>query len=489
MRGMLLIHPVMANLLELNQQGVDLEKWVESGEPEGVSLDNGDLITPEQLRYYINKLNFLTENEYLEPVDTATRISRRLTSEDVLSQLANCDQLTFEVTEACNLDCEYCGYGKFYQRTGNDHRSRGTMDFPMAKRFLDYVVDHWNSNRNNSHNKAIDISFYGGEPLINFSLIKSIVEYAKSIPLTHNYFTFSMTTNGTLLDKYMDFLAAHKITISISLDGNESHNGYRVFSGGRASYKSVQANIDLLRKTYPDYFEHYVQFISVLHNKNSGPEVMQYFKEQYGKPSLIMELNTAQIAPENEKEFWNTYRNLQESLETSGNYCNIRRDFFKEIPEIRETNSFLAAYGGFVYNHMYQLLHLEKDQQFFPTATCLPFGKKVYLTVNGIILPCERIDNRYNLGTIDDKGVHLDFSEIARQYNDYYDQLHSLCRVCYKTLKCGECLFNLPGTDTKTQCSTCTSAGQLAKYLAHFISLLEENPNIYSIFMEEVNIS
>jgi uncharacterized protein len=488
MRNMLLIHPAKAYLLELMQLGTCLETWLSSLESEGITLKNGSFIPREQLHYYIKKINFLSQNDYLLTVDTAKRISKRLTSEEVLYQLANCDQLTLEVTEACNLDCEYCGYGKFYQRTGNQHRSRKSMDFHMAAKFLDYLVDHWNSNRNTSHNKTIDIAFYGGEPLINFPLIKSVVEYAKTISLTHNQFTFSMTTNGTLLNKYMDFLVANKFSINISLDGNEAHNEYRVFQGGKPSFKSIQANIELLRTTYPDYFKYYINFISVLHKKNSGPEVMQYFKEQYGKQAMIMELNTSQIAPENEKEFWGTYKNLQESIETSDQYCQIRRDFFKELPEIRETNSFLSAYSGYVYNNMYQLMHLDKSQQYYPTATCLPFGKKVYLTVNGIILPCERIDNKYKLGIVKESGVSLDFAEIAHQYNRYYDQLNHLCQVCFNTTKCSQCLFNLPG-DTKTECSGCTGAGQLAKYLSHHMSLMEENPKIYSIFMENVNIS
>ncbi len=491
MQQLLLLHPVMVHLLKLREQGTAPEEWFDSLATDTITLENGAVFSRDQVAYYVNKYTFLVAKGYFEAIDNAKRLGGRLTAQSVLYQLANCDQLTFEVTEACNLACEYCGYGKFYQSTGN--RTRKTMDFSLAQTMLDYLVDHWNSNRNISHKKNIDISFYGGEPLLNFSLLQAIVTYAETIPLLHNFFTFSMTTNGTLLDKYMDFLVSHNFLLHISLDGNEFQNGYRVFANGTSSQSVVIENIEKIRAKYPDYFEQKVFFIAVLHNKNSVPQVMRYFMERYNKHVMIVELNTNRIAPEKEAEFWNTYRNFSESLAQAQNYCEIRRDFFQEFPEVREANSFLSAYSGFVYKSVEQLLHLDVQPEFIPTATCPPFGKKIFVTVNGKILPCERIGQDHSLGSVSAEAVNLDFEAIARQYNYYYDRLSYLCSVCYTNKSCGHCLFNLPQPETsaknkKAQCPGCCDATHFSRYMGHHMSILEENPQIVPLFMKEVNI-
>jgi len=489
MKQLLLLHPVLVFLFQLRKQGIAPDVWYHQLEGEGVVLDGGHFTTREDLRYYVNKYKYLEAQGYFQPVDSDAVLSGRLEADDIEFQLANCRQLTFEVTEACNLNCHYCGYGKFYNRS--TVRDRKKMNWGQARRFLDYAARYWNSNVNTSHNKNIDISFYGGEPLLNFSLIKQVTEYANSLEMKHNHFTFSMTNNGTMLDKYMDFLAEHKFMLHISLDGDEFQNGYRVFHDGSPSFKKIIENVEALKKKHPHYFEEYVHFITVLHNKNSVADVMRYFKDKYNKQALILELNTNQIQPERAEEFRQTYKNFRESLENSDQYCEIRRDFFPQTPEVRTTNLFLRAYSGNAYDHLHQLLHLDGKVQYIPTATCLPFGRRIYITAGGSILPCERIDYRYALGTVDQEAVHLDFEAVARRYNSYYDKLRHLCGKCYKTGDCGHCLFYLPGIDedAKARCPGCAGPDHFSRIISQPMTALEESPEIYSMFMEDVNIT
>ena len=89
-------------------------------------------------------------------------------SEDVRRCLSNSPQLTFEITDACNLKCEYCGYGKFY--SDYDERKSTRLSPLGAKVLLDYLGSLWGSELNVSHNQNVYISFYGGKPLMNVPL-------------------------------------------------------------------------------------------------------------------------------------------------------------------------------------------------------------------------------------------------------------------------------------------------------------------------------
>ena len=121
-----------------------------------------------------------------------------ITSEDVKRSLSNSPQLTFEITDACNLRCEYCGYGKSY--SDYDERKSTRLSPQRAKVLLDYLRSLWGSELNISHNQNVYISFYGGEPLMNIPFIKEIISYVEEFDYPSRSFTFDMVTNGILLD-------------------------------------------------------------------------------------------------------------------------------------------------------------------------------------------------------------------------------------------------------------------------------------------------
>ena len=121
-----------------------------------------------------------------------------ITSEDVKRSLSNSPQLTFEITDACNLRCEYCGYGKSY--SDYDERKSTRLSPQRAKVLLDYLSSLWGSELNISHNQNVYISFYGGEPLMNVPFIKEIISYVEELDCPSRSFTFDMVINGILLD-------------------------------------------------------------------------------------------------------------------------------------------------------------------------------------------------------------------------------------------------------------------------------------------------
>jgi len=126
-----------------------------------------------------------------------TAMIEYITPEHILSNLANLPQLVFEVTDACNLKCKYCAYGEFYGDF--DKRENKMLSVDSAERLIDYLNHYWNSERITSAKSFMYISFYGGEPLMNFGFIKKIVDYVETrLDCPRRKFLFSMTTNAIL---------------------------------------------------------------------------------------------------------------------------------------------------------------------------------------------------------------------------------------------------------------------------------------------------
>ena len=250
----------------------------------------------ETVSYYQKKYALLKEAGYFDPAKENK--DERITRDLLERALANSTHVIFETTENCNLRCKYCGYSEIYSTF--EQRGKQELPFAKAKTFLDFMLERWNSSLNVSYNKRITLSFYGGEPLMNFSFIEQVVDYVSTWKLKNNYISFSMTTNGTLLDKYIDFLVKWKFNLFISIDGNKYHNAFRVYSNGKESFEKVFENISLLKKRYPSYFKKNVNFNSVFHKRSSYVEVSDFFQKEFDKSPLFLPLNTFGVIKEKE---------------------------------------------------------------------------------------------------------------------------------------------------------------------------------------------
>lgn len=408
-----------------------------------------------------------------------------ITPEHVVSALANLPQLVFEVTDACNLRCKYCAYGEFYE--DYDCREDKMLSTEEAIRLINYLADYWNSNLNTSANKNITISFYGGEPLLNFSFIESIVRHVKNkVRCPHRQFSFSMTTNALLLHRYMDFLQENNFHLLISLDGSKENNGYRIDKAGHNSFSRIVNNVNRLKEKYPDYFQRNVSFNAVLHNKNSVENIYRFFKKRYNKIPRIGELNNVGIRKDKLEEFNQAYRNSQESLYQAEHYEEIERDMFLNAGSYRNLTLFLHRYSGLVFRDYTDLFFDRSDIKPIPTGTCLPFSKKMFVTVNGKILPCERIGHQFALGSITQAKIDLDLKWIADKYNGYYSKLETQCNRCKNVKTCIQCIYNITDIDGKPICFGYMDEKDFKNYVNRQMHFLAENPEAYKKIMEEV---
>ncbi len=484
LRKTLLCHPVFFHLLRLRRRRISLERWIDRLPAGGTRIEDCGRFTRDQILYQYRKYLLLKENGYFDDARPKDRFDTEVTQDIVRRTLANLNHVVFEVTDGCNLKCEYCGYGKFYQ--DYDSRQNRRLDFGAATRLVDYLIPLWSSTLNRSHRRRIAIGFYGGEPLLNFPFVEKMVEYVSRLNLPRHSFAFSMTTNGLLLERYMDFLKAHDFLLLISLDGDEKSNSYRVFKGGGESFRRTYRSAKALQTKYPEYFREKVSFNTVFHNRSDMEEIHRFFKEHFGKMPSVSELNPNGIREDRREEFQRTYSNVGESLARTRNPGCIVRDFFTNLPTIDGLSKFIHAHNDFCFKN-YNEMVLDRDRRKrYPTGTCLPFFKKLFLTVNSKILACERIAHRYSLGRVSDRGVELDLREIASQYTDRYRSIVELCRRCWGVDACGLCLFYENVDARKPVCSRFMNHREFEAFLRSRVSCLEIHPKLYSQILKEV---
>ena len=139
--------------------------------------------------------------------------------------------LCLHVAHTCNLNCSYC-----FASQGKYHGDRAVMSFEVGKQALDFLVANSGTRRN------LEVDFFGGEPLMNFDVVKQLVAYARSIEKEKGKnFRFTLTTNGMLVDDdVIDFANRECHNVVLSLDGRkEIHDRYRVDYAGRGSWEQI----------------------------------------------------------------------------------------------------------------------------------------------------------------------------------------------------------------------------------------------------------
>lgn len=139
--------------------------------------------------------------------------------------------LCLHIAHDCNLACRYCFAGE-----GEYHGHRALMSLEVGKKALDFLV------ANSGNRVNLEVDFFGGEPLMNWDVVKGIVEYGRSLEEPHNKkFRFTLTTNGVLLnDEIMEFANREMANIVLSIDGRkEIHDKMRPFRGGQGSYDLI----------------------------------------------------------------------------------------------------------------------------------------------------------------------------------------------------------------------------------------------------------
>ena len=173
--------------------------------------------------------------------------------------------LCLHIAHDCNLACKYC-----FAEEGEYHGRRALMSFEVGKKALDFLV----SNSGNRVNLEVD--FFGGEPLMNWQVVKDLVVYGRSLEEPHHKkFRFTLTTNGILLnDEIMEFVNKEMSNIVLSIDGRKEINDLmRPYRGGQGSYDTIVPKFQKVAKSR-NQMNYYVRGTFTRNNLDFSKDVM-----------------------------------------------------------------------------------------------------------------------------------------------------------------------------------------------------------------------
>lgn len=211
---------------DLSYDMIELYEEKSKEEIKQIMLEKYENITPKEIEETMQEIENLIKERKLFSKDIYEGKDLDLKKRDTVVKA-----LCLHIAHTCNLNCEYCFAGQ-----GKYHGEDALMSFEVGKQALDFLV------KNSGTRKNLEVDFFGGEPLVNFEVVKQLVEYARSIEKESNkHFRFTLTTNGVLLDdEVIDFLNKEMNNVVLSLDGRkEVHDRLRKRLDGKGSYDII----------------------------------------------------------------------------------------------------------------------------------------------------------------------------------------------------------------------------------------------------------
>lgn len=321
--------------------------------------------------------------------------------------------LCLHVAHTCNLNCSYC-----FASQGKYQGDRALMSFEVGKQAFDFLIANSGSRRN------LEVDFFGGEPMMNFDVVKQLVAYARSIEKEHNKnFRFTFTTNGVLLDEeVMDFLNAEMSNVVLSLDGRKEVNDhFRKNYAGEGSYDTIVPKFQRLveKRGGKNY---YVRGTFTHNNVDFTNDL--FHMADLGFTELSME---PVVCPPDDP-----YALTEEDLPKLFEQYEI---LAKEMIERKKQGR------GFTFYHY--MLDLKNGPCIYKRITGCGSGTE-YMAVTpwGDLYPCHQFvgDTKYLLGNIWDGVTNTKVQDEFRSCNAY---ARSECKDCWARLYCsGGCAAN-----------------------------------------------
>ena len=309
--------------------------------------------------------------------------------------------IIFNITANCNLSCKYCEIKK----------SNETLSMDNIKLLFNNIMNNELLNKLNN----IGIGFYGGEPLLEFGKIKSIVKMSE-IFFKKKRINFKITSNGTLLTKeILDFFIDNNFFISISFDGDktitDSHRGKGVFD-------LVFNKLLKIKKNYPEYWQQNVQISCVFEN------IDEYLEQKYFFTNHLPRIKVY-YTPIAQKEQSIRIKLFEDIFNRLINYTGklINFIYYPEVKKIVQTKLKILSKKV--------IMPIK-----FSRADCNPFSSMMFVKENGNIYYC--MNNQvpsFQVGTCKE----LDFDSIKSGLAEYFDFKNKLCSKCWAVRFCKNC--------------------------------------------------
>lgn len=321
--------------------------------------------------------------------------------------------LCLHIAHDCNLKCKYC-----FAEEGEYHGRRALMSFEVGKKALDFLVANSGSRVN------LEVDFFGGEPLMNWQVVKDLVVYGRSLEEPyHKKFRFTLTTNGVLLnDEILEFANKEMANVVLSVDGRkEIHDRMRPLAGGQGSYDLVLPKFQKVAESR-NQTNYYVRGTFTHFNKDFAADVCHL--ADLGFQQISVE---PVVAPESEE-----YALVEEDIpEILAEYDKLAVELLKRHKEGKGVNFFhfmIDLKGGpCVYKRL---------------SGCGSGTEYLAVTPWGDFYPCHQFvgQEEFLMGNVDDGIVNTDIREEFKSCNVYSKEK---CKNCFAKFYCsGGCAAN-----------------------------------------------
>jgi len=366
-------------------------------------------VTPDDIEECYEQISELKNEGQLFSPDTFESMAGALKEKTAGVIKALC----LHIAHTCNLNCSYC-----FASQGKYHGERAVMSFEVGKRALDFLIENSGTRRN------LEVDFFGGEPLLNFEVVKELVAYARSIEKKYNKnFRFTLTTNGMLIDDdVIDFANKEMSNVVLSLDGRrEIHDRFRVDYAGNGSFDKIVPKFQRLvesrggknyymRGTFTHANPDFLEDIKVMLDLG--------FKELSMEPVVSAPGDPAELTDEDSLIVMEQYEKLAELM----------------LKKQREGDPFTF------YHYMIDL----KDGPciYKRISGCGSGTEYMAVTPWGDLYPCHQFvgDEKYKLGSIYDGVTNTEAQKEFFECNVY---AKPECRDCWARLYCsGGCAAN-----------------------------------------------
>lgn len=381
-----------------------------------------ELIKEEILKKYADRPDVTSEDIdcVFEDIE-ALKAQGKLFTEDKYRALASqfkkrqsvIKAICLHVAHDCNLACKYC-----FACEGEYHGPRGLMSFEVGKQALDFLIANSGSRKN------LEVDFFGGEPSLNFDVVKRLVEYGRSIEKEKGKnFRFTYTTNGVILtDEIMEFCNREMSNVVLSLDGRKEINDkMRVNRGGAGSYDTIVPKFQKFVETRGGK-DYYIRGTYTRFNKDFAADILHMadlgFKEISIEPVVADPSAPYALREEDLPELLEQYEILAKEM--------IKRNKKGE---------------GFTFYHY--MIDLDGGPCVVKRVSGCGVGTEyMAVTPEGDLYPCHQFvgNEDFKLGSVFEGVKNAEVCEQFKQCNIYS---HSECDDCFARMYCsGGCAAN-----------------------------------------------
>lgn len=387
-----MIFDMAADMLDLSKEAM-VEKYTDRYDPHEVSQG-------------YDELDYLMEEGLLYSEDTPVDLSG-------FNPDCHIKAMCLHVSHDCNLRCAYC-----FASQGDFHGERMVMDLETGKKALDFLLENSGNRRN------LEVDFFGGEPMMNFDVVKELVSYGREREKAYEKnFRFTMTTNGLLLnDENIEYLNREMANVVLSIDGRkEINDAMRPTVNKKGSYDTIVPNFQKLIASRGDK-DYYIRGTFTNHNLDFSKDVMLFHDLGFEKTSMepvVTDPNEEYAIREEHLD-----QILKEYEKLSEDYLRIR----KEDPDFLFFHYMIDLSGG--------------PCAYKKSIGCGAGSEYVAVTPTGDIYPCHQFvgEEDFLLGNVDEGIVNKDLQDHFHKADVFHKEA---CTDCWTKYFCsGGCHAN-----------------------------------------------